>query len=210
MKLKKVVFILIMPFVAEVIIACCSCPRDRGNVYTHDYLVVNHVDNSGIEPRSTYAEDVSKHSYGIGLVVSRNIFSMKEDYTPSVFQAAQASCDCPPDRGIVPADAIKTIEVFSEHDFDVDHPAQSDVSNYFRVLDSSGLMTIQDFISYGYSDGTPRESRWTMWSTEDRNLTITLLLMEPPEMGTSHKFNVRIMLTDGRSLEAETTSINLI
>jgi hypothetical protein len=210
MNLKKVVFILILPFLAEVIIACCSCPRERGNVYTHDYLLINHIDNSGIEPRSTYSEEVNKYSYGIGLVVSRKVFSMKDDFSPSVFQVVQASCECPPDRGIVPADAIKTIEVFSIYDFDADHPAQSDVSDYFRVLDSGGLMTIQDFLSNGYSDAAPRETRWTMWNTEDRNLKITLLLMKAPEMGASHKFDVRMKLSDGRSLEAETTLVELI
>jgi len=209
MRLKKILIVLSIPVMAEIAIACCDCLETISKNYSHKSIVVQHLDNSGEKPEVTYGS-VPKHAYGVRVTFTREVVACRAKQTPTFFQSAYAfSCDCPPELTIAPKDSIVSIHLFAEHDFDPSHPADSDVSDYFKVYfpDAFSFTSIEDYlqpvINYrGYSN-------LVLFDESQLEEELTLLLMTPPE-NTVNKFRIQITLSDGRIFEQTTEEIDLI
>lgn len=93
-----------------------------------------------------------------------------------------------------------TLEIFSNNDFDASHPKNTDLSSYFKVKISNNLNTITEYIKY-INKFYQTSSNPFYWGT---------FLQVAPTLNKKHKFRLKMTLSDGRILEAETTEVELI
>lgn len=209
MVVKRALYILLTVFAAKVIMACCDCIEPVVKHYTNESVSLTILDNSGERPIETEASTIPGTAFGIKVSFSRQLaWSANSLHSP--FTTSHAfTCDCPPELEILPKDSITDFRVFTVNNFDVEHPAGAEVTDYFRVYQFYSFTSISEFIkngsSYGY--GT---SRWALYSNDELNSSLNLLLMKAPEPTGMHRFRVRIALSDGRVLEKETREINLM
>jgi hypothetical protein len=125
----------------------------------------------------------------------------------SFFQSAYAfDCACEDDERVA-KDSLKAFRIIALKDVDVDHPANSDVSEYFKVYtnDYRFFQTIDSY--FGFQDASLYD-RWTP-GAGDLVWTVDLLLMTIPDHGGTYQFKIQLVLSDGRVLEGETTPIEL-
>lgn len=202
MRINKILFVLLFPLIAEVVISCCDCIDPLIGHYTNKTIVVKNIDNSGSEPMTTTANSVPKEAFGIRTQLNREKTACLSPSKSLFVQTAYAtSCDCPPPNQLLARDSVTTIQIFTLNDFDTNHPANSDVSDYFKVFKGSSFSTIADFI---------KKYNTILYSDSELELTFDVLLMTPPSLNKSHYFKIKITLSDGRTLEGITTSIDLI
>ena len=86
-------------------------------------------------------------------------------------------------------------------DFDSNHLANSDISDYFKVYKKYSFTSIKDYL---------KNSNLVLFDESSLDMTFDLLLMTPPASSKQQKFKVQITLSDGRILEKETSEIKLI
>lgn len=196
---KKVLFFLLFPLLAEVVVSCCNCPDPDIKHYTNRTASVHNLDNTGSGPVVSSSGTIAKEAYGIRVDLKRELTAHT---SRGVFlsQAYAYDCFCEQSPQFLPKDSITALQVFTLRDFDNIHPAGSDVSTYFKAYHPYYFLTIPDLVE-----------KWdTVLYDESRLETkVDLMLMTPPGPNTRHQFRVRITLSDGRTLEEDTPPIEL-
>jgi hypothetical protein len=199
---KKLFLVLIFPFIADLAISCCNCLDTLTHHYSNKTLKVSSLDNSGQEPKEISAGSVFKAAYGIRVQLVRE--KVVHINKPAIVfgQAAWAyGCHCPPTDEFLPNDSVIAIRVLTLYNFNSDHPANSDVSAYFKVYTPYNFQTLDAYTKY---IGT------SFYSETELQLSFNMLLMTPPASGGAHQFRVQFILSDGRILEQDTPTIDLI
>lgn len=203
MRIRKVIFVLLFPFMAQIALSCCRCDDpDFQGYYSNTSLSVAHINNAGAEPLVTIADSVAKAAYGIELALVRERVA-KNKSIRSLFasEAYATSCYCDAEGILFPRDSISTIRIITLFPFDNNHPANTDITSYFSVFKDRAFSTINDYLI---------ESGATLYTEAGLELRLNLLLMTPPVMGMQHRFKIQVVLSDGRMLEQETSNVNLI
>jgi hypothetical protein len=197
---KKVLFFLLLPLLAELVLSCCDCPDTVTLHYTNRTMLVKNLDNRGSGPVVAASNTVPKAAYGIRieLVREKTAALRKSLFLPAAYAF---SCGCPPPMEIRPGDSITALQVFTVRDFDASHAAGSDISAYFKGYNPYYFLSIPDYLE-----------KWgTLLYNESELLTkVDLLLMTPPAVTGVHQFRVRLTLSDGRVLEQDTPTIELV
>ncbi len=199
---RKILFIILLPLIAEVLMACCKCDATIVSYYTHTKISVLNLDNSGASASVTSASSVLKTAYGIRLKLFREQTACLNPQKTFFISTAQAfKCDCGVDSLLL-RDSITAIKVFTMYDFDNNHLANADVSDYFKVYKPYSFSKIADYL---------KSSKEVQFYIEKfLEVDIDLLLMNPPALNTQHKFKVQVTFSDGRILVQETPAIDLI
>jgi hypothetical protein len=202
MTFKKVFLILLFPILADLVVSCCNCLGTVIHHYTNKTIVVSNLDNSGQAPQVTSSGSVFKSAYGIRVKLIREK-TARIDKPRIVFgECAYArECFCQPPDQFLPNDSITAIRIITLNDFNSDHLASSDVSGYFKVYVPYSFSTTDDYVkntsaSFNYDT--------------DLQINIDLLLMTPPDSVGACQFRVQIVLSDGRTLEQDTPTIDFI
>ncbi|RZK33302.1 MAG: DUF5034 domain-containing protein [Pedobacter sp.] len=198
--IKKIFFVLALALISQLIVSCvdCNCLPIKTVYYTNKALLLKNMDFSLAEPRISNAGIISGANFGIQIQLQTEmIISYKMQVKWGFMQPAYA-CSCPEDNFIA-KDNIASLTIFSNNDFDVAHPKNTDLSLYFKAKRNNVMVPITDYIAtindqkYGYPN----------------NFYEGIFLQTMPTSNKKHKFKVVITLTDGRILEAETTEIEL-
>lgn len=200
--MKKVLFLLLFPLIAETVISCCNCIETVTQHYTNKTLSVQHLDNRGQEPQVGITDSLAKDAYGIRLSLIREKLACRERKLSLFLPPAYAmGCHCPPPKEFLPKDSIVAVRVFTQTDFDATTPAGTAITSYFSVYSDYRFTPVDQYFSLLYP---------VLFDEKELALTVDLLLMTPPPAGRQHRFLVQMTLSDGRLLEAETTPLKLI
>ena len=200
--MKKVIFLLVFPLITEVVISCCNCIDPVIQHYTNKSISVSNLDNTGQEPIVSTANSINKNAYGFRLQLTREKLACLEKRYSFFIQSTYAmSCRCPPPTQFMAKDSINSIKVFTIQNFDGAHPAGSDVSDYFKVYRGFSFTTIGDFL---------KTSKQTLFDERELQPLTDFLLMTAPAIVGARRFKVQLTLSDGRVLETETSTIDLI
>jgi hypothetical protein len=201
MKIKKILLILILPLMLELIVSCCDCVAPTIYSYTNKSIDLKNLDNTGIEPIVSDSNSIAKAAYGIRLTIEKEQIAKSEYMNFHLIQNSYAtSCECPPPIQYNPKDSILSIKIMCLSDFDNTHPANSNVSEYFKIYKNHSYTTIQNFI---------KNSHFILYDKTEFQTTIDFLLVQAPTINSIQKFKIQLYLSDNRVLEKETTSINL-
>lgn len=202
MKTKKIIFILLLPLILEIVVSCCECIEPIFQNYTNKAITINNLDNSGREPIVSASTSILKTAYGIRIqLLGEKIACIERPISIFIQSAFATKCDCPPSYQFLPKDSITSIKILSLNDFNSNHSANSEISDYFKVYKYYSFSTIQDYLK-----NTPAVLNYE----SDLAIKIDLLLMTAPTIDNQHKFRVQITLSDGRILEQDTSIIELI
>lgn len=200
--MKKVIFLLVFPLIAEVMISCCDCIDPVVQHYTNKTISVSHIDNSGKEPIVAASNSIIKSAYGFRLQLTRGKLACLEKRYSFFIQSTYAmGCRCPPPSQFNAKDSITTIKVLTLQNFDDTHAAGSEVSDYFKIYHEFSFAAIADYL---------RVSTWTLYDEKELEPQLDFLLMTAPVITGEHQFRIQIFLSDGRILETETSTIDLI
>ncbi len=200
MKLRTTLFILLFPFIAHVFWSCCSCENTEVFEISTCSFAVEHINNSGEKPVITSEDEIGKNAYGIQLAMEKSeslCFHGKSLFIAPTLNAFK--CDCLLDEYIA-LDTIQDIRVRTVNDFDMEHPAGTDVSEYFFSDQEDVYISISDLMlringpNFLYNGSS----------------TFNLLLLTAPMQGVEHQFNIEIDMTDGRSFIEQTDKVDLI
>lgn len=87
MAFKKVLFVLLVPVVVEVVIACCGeCAKLVNVVYTNKSVSVSHLNNEDEYPVVVRSGPVSKKAYGLQVTMHGETVALNAEAFPSFFQ----------------------------------------------------------------------------------------------------------------------------
>lgn len=201
--MKKIMLIAMLPLIVEIIVACCDCLEPAIYDYTNCSLTISNLDNSGAEPIVTNLNTILKNAYGIRVSIVREENTCEASRLNSIFiQSSYAfDCLCPPELEYLALDSITSLKIFTLNEFDESHTTDSEISDYFRVFSRDNFSLIDHYIN---NIGT------TLYDFDNPTLEFDLLLMTPPTHGPEHKFQVTILLSDGRELSAQTEILELV
>jgi hypothetical protein len=200
MKTKKVLFIILTTFSIRVIISCCDCLQPEEYFYSFDYFSVYNLDNSGKLPIISETNTVPKEAYGIQIDFSLIRISLNHTKTFMMFPEGKAfDCFCK-DTLFTARDTISSIEVLTIKDFDLQHPANSDVSELFKVLTYSMYLTLQEYLDQ------PEKVYYSYMPAKE---PLSLFLLRTPDNIGEQQFKIEIMFSDQRMLSLTTNPVIL-
>lgn len=216
MMARRIVLILLAPFMIEIAIGCCDCDDYYPLVtrqYTNQHIQLDNLDNRGNAPVVSTSGSVLKEAYGVRVHLYRDLLARSGAPRAGFITPAQAfSCDCSRDAKVSPKDSITAIHIVTRYDFDASHPAGSDISDLFRVhtevFPNQDLVTLDAYIRY--PDLLYKSDAYDAVEAFIAALAFDILLMEAPAAGGLHRFNIQLALSDGRILEQETAEIELL
>ena len=206
-----VLFFLLVPIASALFYSCICppCPRQQFRVFTHKSLSLINLDNSGARPVESESLQLNKNAFGIRLYLEGEVISAATHRARGgslLIQSAYAiSCGCPPAFTYTANENILSIRIFTMNDFDSQHPANSDITDLFRV--GRSFSTVESFVA-NRRDSFEGDVEFEFW--QEHELTIDLLLMFPPTANNKHQFEVQVALSDGRVLKQQTIEIELI
>jgi hypothetical protein len=202
MTFKKIILILLFPFIADLVVSCCNCLDTLIHHYTNKTISVSNLDNSGQELREISSGSVIKTAYGIRVKLNREKMACIDKPPIILGEPAYAyDCRCPPSDQFLPNDSIADIRVITLTDFNSTHPANTAISTYFKVYALYSFSTLDDFV---------KNTSASFFNETELQVTLDLLLMTPPDSNGPHQFRVQIVLSDGRILEQDTPTIDFI
>lgn len=199
--MKKVIFLLLLPLIAEVVISCCNCVAPLTFRYSNKAITAINLDNSGARPEESKADTIRKTAFGIRVYLEREQLACLQK-KPSLFitSAYAYSCRCEPATSYIAKDTIKEVRIITTNAFDNTHPAGSEIGAYFQVFDHFTLSPLAAYVK----NWSP-----TIFNETDLAPLKDLLLMTPPTLGPEHSFRIEFHLSDGRVLQNTTSTVKL-
>jgi hypothetical protein len=200
MKIGKIGVLLLIAFLVRLSISCCDCPPTTSYKYSFDSVDIFNIDNSGQTPVLVTSGTIPKEAYGMQIECSLKQIAFNKFRVFETFNSVYAyDCFCPPEIEYIAQDTITDLRIMSLNDFDETHPANSNISEYFKVLTHKTYITIQNYID---------SPEIIYYEVPDKEI-ITLYLMQPPTITGEHRFLVEIELSGTVTLISSTTVISL-
>ncbi|SER78763.1 DUF5034 domain-containing protein [Pedobacter rhizosphaerae] len=199
--IKKVFLVLGLALMSQLIVACvdCNCPDSQTFYFTNKGLALKNIDTALPAPMFSSAGTINSANYGIQIqMLNEKITAIRKPVKWGLMQAAYA-CSCEGNY-FMSKENISAIRVFSNNDFDSSHPKGTDLSVYFKVKQYKGMTTLADYVKI-LNDAN---------YIYDEYFFESIYLQTAPVSSKKHKFKIVFALSDGRTLEAETTEIELI
>lgn len=197
MKLRTILLLALTLSAADLLFVSCYCDCDegsRGNAVFCN-ITYEHLDNSG-----SSAVPATDTVIGDAYVLKVTLDAIKGEVCTNrsmpLFSGAYASgCECGEPQYDVYS-MVSSLEIITLNDFDADHPAGSDVVDYFY-----------EFRNQDYYLG--RSAFTTPQIKDTGRISRELLLLTGPEQSGDFEFEVRALLTNGDTLSVTTTPIYL-
>ena len=198
--IRKIILVFAFALISQLIAGCvdCNCQPSKTIYFTKKGLLLKNMDASLPQPMVSNAGIITSANYGIQIqFLIENLVSRKQQVKWGLMQSAYA-CSCVEDT-FLPKEDILSVEIFSNNDFDSTHPKNTDLSLYFKVKRYATTIPIADYI----------KSLKDLNSLAGNAFYDGVFLQVAPSINKKHKFKVRVALSDGRVLEAETIEVEL-
>ncbi len=192
MKIEKIVTIII-------VFSFLSCRKHAPYLYEVIDLKLSNTDNSGEEVVSLSNDSILSTSYAIELE-----YIMK-------FKGAEGNSATPSESQYKNVNKLKSFNIYSLNDFNIDHSAGTSLNEYFLISKGSlygwykssntinSIIGTRDFGGGSYNDyGGQVDSIWSV-----KNY---LILMETPTNKGNHTFIIDIIQSNN-NLISDTTTI---
>lgn len=199
MKTKRILFFLFLPLLLDVfIVGCCDCPTPEYFNYSNCSLSVENIDNAGANPIIAPSDTILKEAYGIQLTIERSEDICQHQTLPLFSSNAYAlSCLC--EYQVYDyRDSATSIRIFTLNEFDQNHPANSDITDYFKT---GGFVEVSFHLQQINQQLHNRDSVG--------NLELDVYLLRPPQNSRDFQFKMEIAFSNGKVLEATTPTTYL-
>lgn len=204
MHIKKLVFLLLFPFLADIMISCCVCQSDDVDTYDYHFsncdISLTNIDNGGPSPVELNSDSIPYQTFGIRLVMKRQKPNVCEHKTPFSFSTqamATTRCNCGENHRSYPTNRVDSVFLYTVYEFNGYYPKGSDVLNNFKASNGYNHLAItKDF--YLFNERTLEKN------TLDQ--TIDMLLFDKPYLNTDQQFIIKMHMEDG-SILTDTTDV---
>ncbi len=198
MKTRRILFFLFLPILADVfIVSCCDCPTPEYFNYSNCSLSGENLDNAGPDAKVAMGDTILKEAYGIQLTIERSEDICHLQGLPLFSSSAYAfKCDCEYTTYDY-RDTATSIQIFTLNDFDQNHAANSDITDYFKT---GGFVDVSVHLN---------EINQSLQHLDTAGLDLNIFLFTAPEKPGKHQFKVEIVFANGKVLDATTSSIYL-
>ena len=198
--IKKIIVIFGLALSLQLISGCvdCNCGPVKDIYFTKKALSLKNLDANLPEPRLTKDSVFASTRFGIQMQFVTEQVALKQHSVNWGLISAAMACSCEEDN-IIGKEDISSVAIFSNNDFDTSHPKNTDLSLYFKAKWNNADMPIADYLK--------------ILKDLKHSAIIAfyqgIFLQQAPTASKRHKFKVKINLSDGRVLEAETTEVEL-
>jgi len=199
MRIEKVIIVIVSAFLVRTAISCCDCIVPTKYQYSFDYISVYNLDNSGKDPIISPNNHVPKQAYGILIDFALHKLSISKSQIKGFQDASAFDCFCE-DSIYSPKDTITSISITTNSYFNSQHPAESDISNMFKIVGRDSYISILDYLKM------PEQ---VYFHYEPHNEKLNLFLIQAPEIAGDFRFNVEVLLSDNRMLTMTTGLVTL-
>lgn len=180
--------------IAIFLLATFSCSKYKNIEYHFSNLKVNNLDNSGAETTVSAADSLNSKAYGIRL----NLYPIIDKETSESFSAEKSQ--------VINTNTITSIYITSSDSFDVNLPPGACLNkrfiyykNVYNTFDTIGCQT--GIMPSLYYSPNYKEKRVPDYAD--------ILLIHPPKNIKTHRFKIRLTLTDGTQFTDSTSAIKL-
>ena len=204
MRKFKIALFICLPFLLDVLVACCNCGKGIRSNFSNTKASVFNLDYSNGNPALQSSGQISKTAYGIRFDQTREILACNDTRIPMFTASAYAfKCKCDPAIIYIPKDTIIDLKIFTVNGFDSLHPFNSDITQFFKVFD--GVNNPRIDIGTYIKTNSPLYSELTT-----PNFVMDLYLTKSPLQSAKHQFKIIIQYSDGRKQELKTELVDLI
>lgn len=165
------------------------------------------LDNTFSSPQLATGDTVPAKAFGMRLsmnyVDEMNFCKTNPLETFSLFPSCYAVGPVKTSYVYIPVNKIDSVYIFSNNDFDANHPAGSNLVDYFSV-----------FKPYSFYEVSNHLEGWRRIEFQDEYLypkreKIDVLMMKTPENAGIHQFTIRFITDQGEVFEQTTSLIHL-
>ncbi|NOQ71115.1 MAG: hypothetical protein GQ574_03875 [Crocinitomix sp.] len=185
--MKKI--LLIIP----IIICIISCEGDYDVSYEWIGLKAHNADNSNMWPVKSSADSMSMSTFAIKLVLDADEISRSGRYPDT---------ETPP----INANPLDSLVITSDFDFDVSHPAGTNLTDLFVILNDNYFRSLPANGSEGYFITKIYANDFNDQYNVDE---IDLLLINNPDFPSFQQFHIYFRLSDGTVFKDSTEIIYL-
>ncbi len=176
-------YLIILTYISLLVTGCCS--ERRNYCVTINKTQVVAYNNNDAEPVLANNTGVYGEALMLELNFHRNVAICYNRIDNSFFTSAYAtSCKTIEDYNF--DDSVTHVTIYANKDYDAQHPAGAELNIYFKMPDVSE-----------FNQG--KEST-----------TFRMYALKAPEQSGEYIYTVRVLLADGRTIEAPTESVNII
>ena len=201
MKIQKVFVVIFLYFLFQLVISCCDCPKSSIHYFKYKSIITSNLDNSDEIPIVSETNVIPKIAFGIRLKLSFvSLLTCNNAAHIGFSQLYAYDCFCPPTDQFIVSDTLCAIDIRTVYDFDDSHPANSIITEYFKVFVSDRYYPITDFIKNQHS---------IKQYSKPENQIIDLFLLTPPRHSGEHRFRIEIKISDYGALSTMTQAVNL-
>lgn len=145
--IRKLFIVFAFALITQLISGCvdCNCGLVRTIPYTKKGLTLNILDASLPEPMIAKDSVIATSKFGLRMQVLTEDLALLKPAIKLGLMATANACSCPENDFIAQED-IASIQIFSNNDFDINHPKNKDLSLYFKVKTYNSLIAITDYI----------------------------------------------------------------
>ncbi|RZK50897.1 MAG: DUF5034 domain-containing protein [Pedobacter sp.] len=200
MMIKKIIFVFAIALSLQLISGCvdCNCGPVKDIYFTKKGLSLKNLDGSLPEPKVTKDSVIGSAKYGIQMQFATEQLALNYHKVNWGLMSTAMACSCEEDN-VIGKEDILAVAIFSNNDFDASHPKNTDLSLYFKAKLNDAHIPIDDYLKTLKDLKHSAIIAFYQW----------IFLQQAPTASKNHKFRVKINLSDGRVLEAETTEVQL-
>lgn len=170
-----------------------ACEGDYDISYEWRDMAAYNADNSTKQPSLYSGDSLPAAIYCIKLDMHTVELSRKGRYLDT---------ETPPSN----SNRLDSLIIESTADFDIDHPAGTNLTRFFRILNGSYFKTLAADGSEGYDITNIYSDKFY---DEPNVKEINLLLLGSIALGNTHSFTITTILRDGTTYISTTTPIKL-
>lgn len=203
---KKLLIIGFSYYIIIFLAGCfsCKCPKSYFKSYESLAFKVDALeygplsDTASVFPQPISGDTANALEFGLELKFDIEKFAFQEQHNHFSFLPEANACDCA-ERLLTPKDTISNIQVVTLNDFDVLHPAGTEIDDLFFFLDKDYNPEL--LVYTPLTAVSERASRYYVAENGGR-LGIVVYLKATPETPRFVKFQLVVNYTNGKSLTA--------
>lgn len=168
---------------------------------------ISFLDNTFASLQLSENDTVAAKAFGMRLglnyVYEGNICKINPLETFSFFSSCYAGGSVKATKIYVPVNAIDTVYILADNDFDADHPAGSNITEFFSVFRKYQFSDVDQYLRGKRRLEFQQEYTFPMREEAD------VLLMKIPELPGDFQFIIRFVMANGEVMERTTPLIHL-
>lgn len=203
---RKISVLVISVFLLRLAVGCCNC-EDQYYSFDYENILIENIDNSGqwSKPSESNAMPAEGVAFEIQILGSDPVLSAKSQIFSTGFTTASAqSCNC--EELYVASHTITEIKIRTLEDLNSDYCCNDDVTSLFLA---NSCLSCEDIGNF-YITIDKLIHRINPEAFYQIPVNKFLIYLKTPVENTTAKFEIEVVLSNGKSIIGQTKSIDIL